>query len=331
MKQGESDFNILGLKRNTITPSTAYSFSETPEIIQSKSDALTRNLALMQNQLALKLNQQAKYIGLKIPVLHNRNDLADLNLQKIRKNKEIISAVMEKLQKISYWPPSAEIVDLEVVDQENKKELKAVVEIQKEIKEMIKKIKNFKKLERKEIHLNEKIIFFHNKIEKIKQFKKELLENLSDIEKGQNKVVDIIMLSKIKLESIIDSKEDLMKCLPQIQRPSSKLESLKVEINELKSINFELHRLFLSHESELNDLLIKNKNKLLDYNKYLSNFHSREVLMKVQARYLEEKKARIDLARKELGLLEKSIYKFISNSPKPNHFINPVLKSRTKQ
>ena len=331
MKQGESDFNILGLKRNTITPSTAYSFSETPEIIQSKSDALTRNLALMQNQLALKLNQQAKYIGLKIPVLHNRNDLADLNLQKIRKNKEIISAVMEKLQKISYWPPSAEIVDLEVVDQENKKELKAVVEIQKEIKEMIKKIKNFKKLERKEILLNEKIIFFHNKIEKIKQFKKELLENLSDIEKGQNKVVDIIMLSKTKLESLIDSKEDLMNCIPQIQRPSSKLESLKVEINELKSINFELHRLFLSHESELNDLLIKNKNKLLDYNKYLSNFHSREVLMKVQARYLEEKKARIDLARKELGLLEKSIYKFISNSPKPNHFINPVLKSRTKQ
>lgn len=331
MKQGESDFNILGLKRNTITPSTAYSFSETPEIIQSKSDALTRNLALMQNQLALKLNQQAKYIGLKIPVLHNRNDLADLNLQKVRKNKEIISAVMEKLQKISYWPPSAEIVDLEVVDQENKKELKAVVEIQKEIKEMIKKIKNFKKLERKEILLNEKIIFFHNKIEKIKQFKKELLENLSDIEKGQNKVVDIIMLSKTKLESLIDSKEDLMNCIPQIQRPSSKLESLKVEINELKSINFELHRLFLSHESELNDLLIKNKNKLLDYNKYLSNFHSREVLMKVQARYLEEKKARIDLARKELGLLEKSIYKFISNSPKPNHFINPVLKSRTKQ
>ena len=139
------------------------------------------------------------------------------------------------------------------------------------------------------------------------------------------------MLSKTKLESLIDSKEDLMNCIPQIQRPSSKLESLKVEINELKSINFELHRLFLSHESELNDLLIKNKNKLLDYNKYLSNFHSREVLMKVQARYLEEKKARIDLARKELGLLEKSIYKFISNSPKPNHFINPVLKSRTKQ
>ena len=330
MKQGESDFDILGIKRNTITPSTAYSFSESPEIIQNKTDALAKNLALMQNQFAIKLNQQIKYLGLKIPVLHNRNDLADLNLEKIRKNKEIIRSISKKLERFSNEAQRVYDVDIDFLEENNKKEWAIYLVIQKDLKEMIKKVKNCKTLERKEILLNHKIIILQNKVEKMKQYKKELSENLSEIDKGQNQVADFIMFLKIKLESLIASKEDLLNCIPQIQRPCSKLESLKFEINEIKSLNFELRQLLLSHEFELNDIVAKNNLKSADYNKYLSNFHSREVLMKVQARFLEEKIARIDLTRRELEELEKSLYIFTSNTPKANQTINPILNPSRK-
>lgn len=333
MKQTETSFDVLAYKRkNTITPSTAYSFSESPEMIQNESDVLARNLALMQNQLASKLNQQAKYIGLQVPVLQNRNDLTDVKLEKVRKNKEIVKAVLKKLDGAEGGGFMGGDTDVQEWEQENRKELVAVCGIEKEIKEMMKKMKDFKRLERKEIILNDKINFYQNEIEKLKEYKQELSENLSDIQKGQKRVLEIFQNSKIKLESLITSKENLLVCIPEIQNPPLKLEKLKVELDEIKSSNLELRQLLSSYKSEESDISSKYHKKFSDYKKCLSNFHSREVLMKVQARYLEEKSARISFVKKELGDLEKSLSKFTSKTlqTKSNHSSrSPILRTKS--
>ena len=333
MKQTETSFDNLAFKRkNTITPSTAYSFSESPEMIQNESDVLARSLALMQNQLASKLNQQAKYIGLQVPVLQNRNDLTDIKLEKVRKNKEIVKAVLKKLGGIESGDVKGGYVDVQEWEQENRKELVVVSGIEKEIREKMKKMKDFRRLERKEILLNDKINFYQNEVEKLSQCKKELSENLADIQEGQKKVLEIFTNSKIKLESLIASKENLLVCIPEIQNPPLKIENLQVELDEIKSNNLKLRQLLSSYKSEVHDVSTKYQKKFSYYKSCLSNFHSREVLMKVQARYLEEKSARISFVRKELGELEKSLSKFTSSTleTKQKHSSrSPILRTKS--
>jgi hypothetical protein len=282
----------------------------------TESNLLTRNLTAMQRKLAAKLKKQGHYLSLHIPVLQNRSDLVDLKLEKLRNNRDILENTLKTLEK--FENPEIFAIEIEKLEDNNEENMRKAILMEKEVNLLKKKQRDIKRLEKKEIILNEKSRLFSEELLKFNNFRKELSENSSEIHSGQLKIVEIFHLSKKRLENLMISKEELRLSIPLLHL--SKENSDFKETQKIKSQNLHLRQVLSSLQQDLQVLSQKNSQGRRDLEKWLQNFKSREVLLKVQARYLEEKKARIDFIKSELASIEKALsqVKTTTTSSKPS-------------
>lgn len=305
MKQTESNFDSQAFKRKlSKTPSTTYSYSESPMVESSQSDILTRNLTMMQSQLALKLKKQAYYLNLQTPVLQHKLELADLRLEKLKRNSFTVKKILKTLSKNSN--PKLHLKKVMNLEKNNEKTLKERDLLKENLKLTGKKVKNCQILNRRGTFLTDQCLLYEKEHNQIIDKKKELNENLQEITECQNKILKLYSFTQSRLESLILSKEELLLSIPILNKPNIEFSGKKTEIKELNQENFELKQMINSLTRELEDLNKSNSFKKVELNKATENFNSRKALLKVQSRFLEEKKARIEFVKKELADIQKS-------------------------
>ena len=305
MKQTESNFDSQAFKRmQSKTPSTTYSYSQSPMIESSQSDILTKNLTMMQSQLALKLKKQAYYLSLQTPVLQHKLELADLRLEKLKTNSSTVKNILKALSKNSN--PKVHLKKVVNLEKNNEKTLKETDLLKENLKLTGKKVKNSQILKRRGTFLIDQFLSYEKEHEHILDKKKELSENLQEIAECQNKILKLYLASNARLESLMLSKEELLLSIPILDKPSSKFSAEKTEIKELNQENLKFKQIINSLTKVLGEYDKSISLKRVELNKATENLNSRKALLKVQSRFLEEKKARIEFVKKELADIQKS-------------------------
>lgn len=313
MKHTESSFDSQILMRKfSKTPSTAYSYTESPMLGSSQSDILSRNLAMMQSQLAEKLKKQAYYLSLQVPVVQHKLELTDLRLEKVTNNSKTVKNVLHKFSK--KFDPELRLKNVVCLEKSNESELKEIERLKGCLKVVGKKVKSTQMLNRRDIFLQEQCLLYEKEHKQMIEKKNELIENLHEISQCQKKILKIYSLSKSKLEHLILSKEELLLSIPYLSKPSTEYSSQKPQTSNILKKNQELKQILSSLTQELQVIQSSISQKRAESSKAIENFNSRNALINVQRRFLEEKKTRIEFVKKELDDIQKSAAKAINRS-----------------
>ena len=312
MKDSEASFDSLGkIRKFTKTPSTVHSLSSSPPLQNYQEKYLIKSLRQRQSQLAGSLKKYSEDLGMQVPALHYRWDLVNIRWEKLRKYKETLVKALSKIK--NDLDIKALIKNTENQEEENEKLLRKTEEVFNQLQKLKKKFKSLKKHSKKEILIRENQHHYEKKFETLKILKKELGENLIEIKEYQVKIASLYEPVNLKLEEIMISKEELLLSLPHENSVNQILDEEKKILQNKITENNELKKIIYNLDETYREFNRRNMGKSNEQKSQRERLDGKFALARVQQRFLNEKKARIEVASNELHAISSAFDSAMGN------------------
>ena len=299
MKASEASFDSLGtLMKFRKTPSTVHSLSPSPLVKNYRERHLINSLRKTQKQLAESLKKYSESLGIQVHSLHYRWDLAKIRWEKLVKYKETLMKSLSKIknsQDIKYL-----IIDTENQEEENQSLLVKTEEVYKKLTKVKKKLRSFQQHSKNELLITENQNHYKEKLENLKMLKNELNINLIEIQTYRGMIAAMYEPIKLKLEEIMISKEELLLSLPQENLMNPSIQAEKHFLHGGIAPNSELRKIICSLSETDRELSLRNMEKRKELKSQHEKLEGKLALVRVQQRFINEKKVRIEVVSKEL-------------------------------
>ena len=331
MKKSESRLESTSkLRKFTKTPSTTYSLSMSPDPAKNTNKGLSLLVSLdnMQTQLANNLQKYSEYLEIKIPNLCYRYELVKIRQDKLHKYIKTLKNILNSINE------TQKLRELEINVEEKEKNIeKFKIEaslIKKKIKEMRNKCRELETYRKKEEILDKNINIYKEELEKIKGSKEILIDNKKKITKYRKKLLEMYEPIKINLEEVMINKEELMLSLPQVDVSYEKLgkigEELQERLIENKELEDNTNSLTLFYKEIIERIKEKNSDLIIQKEK----FEAKLALIRLQERFVEEKKIKIELFSNELNSINFALDNAICIPNENNRNIKNKSKSQIR-